>query len=189
MIAGLAKAGQALGDKKVIVRAERAADFILKTMKSKDGRLLRTYGAAPGQNGQARLNAYLDDYAYLVHGLLSLHDATGSARWLDEAKSLTADMMRYYEDKDNGGFYYTSNDHEKLFARAKDQHDGVQPSGNSQAALNLIRLWQKTGDQKYEKEAEKSLHALAGTLKSQPGTLPTTADALALYLEQKKVKK
>jgi uncharacterized protein YyaL (SSP411 family) len=189
MIAGMARAGQALGDKKAVERAARAADFLLQTVKTKDGRLLRSYGAAPGEKARARLNGYLDDYAYLVHGLLALHDATGEARWLTAARELTDVMVKYHHDKENGGFFYTSSDHEKLFARAKDQHDGVQPSGNSQAALNLVRLWQKTGEERYERLAERTIRSLAAPLKNQPGGLPAMADALALYLEVQKEKK
>jgi uncharacterized protein YyaL (SSP411 family) len=186
MIAGMARAGQALGDKKAVERAARAADFVLANLRTRDGRLLRSYGAAPSQKAQGRLNAYLDDYAYLVHGLLVLHDAAGEERWLKEARALTEGMVKYYQDKEGGGFFYTSSDHEKLFARSKDQHDGVQPSGNSQAALNLVRLWRLTGDEQYERLARKTFQGLAGPLKSYPGGLPTLADALALYLEGRK---
>jgi uncharacterized protein len=189
MIAGEALAGQALGDKKPIETAARAADFLLTHMRAKDGRLLRTYGAAPGQKAAARLKGYLDDYAYLVHGLLCLHDATGDNRWLDEAKSLTDVMIQVHGDKDAGGFFYTANDAEKLFARAKDQYDGAQPSGNSVAARNLARLWIKTGEEKYAKEAERTFKALAVPLKSNPASLPALADALALYLDAKEKKK
>src|SRR5262249_30209735 len=77
MIAGYAVAGQVLEDRKYLAAASKAADFLLTKMRTKEGRLLRTYGAAPGQKAEARLNGYLDDYAYLVHGLLCLHDATG----------------------------------------------------------------------------------------------------------------
>jgi uncharacterized protein YyaL (SSP411 family) len=189
MIAGMALAGQALEDKKHIEKAAKAADFVLKNLRTKDGRLLRTYGTAPGQKAEARLNAYLDDYAYLVHGLLCLHDATDEKRWLDEAKALTDTMVEFHLDKDNGAFFYTSNDHEKLFARAKDQYDGAQPSGNSVAAGNLVRLWIKTGDEKYAKLAEKTFKGLAVPLKLQPSSLTALADALGMYLEAKKAKK
>src|SRR5258708_28418532 len=135
MIAGYAAAGQVLGDKSYLDAGGKAAEFILKNLRAKDGRLLRTYGARPGEKAESRLNAYLDDYAYFVHGLLNLHDATKDARWLDEAKTLTDQMIEHYGDK-SGGFYYTSNDHEKLFARSKDQYDAAQPSGNSLAARN-----------------------------------------------------
>ena len=189
MIAGQAAAGQALGDKKPVETAARAAEFLLTHLRTKDGRLLRTYGAAPGQKPQGRLNGYLDDYAYLVHGLLNLHDATGDKRWLDEAQKLTDLMIQYHGDKDAGGFYYTANDSEKLFARAKDQYDGAQPSGNSVAARDLVRLWVKTGEEKYATEAERTFRALAVSLKNNPGSLAALADALALYLDAKGGKK
>jgi uncharacterized protein YyaL (SSP411 family) len=189
MIAGLAVAGDALGDRKAIEAAKRAADFVLKNLKTKDGRLLRTWGAAPGEKAEARLNGYLDDYAFLVHGLLTLHDVTGEARWLDEAKALTETMVEWHGDKVVGAFYYTSNDHEKLFARSKDQYDGAQPSGNSLAAKNLARLWVKTGDEKYAKLTEKTIRALAIPLKNNPTSLPGLAEALAVYLDGKERKK
>jgi hypothetical protein len=186
MIAGAARAGEALGEKKYIDRAVRAAKFVLREMRTPDGRLLRSYGAAPGRKPAARLNAYLDDYAFLVHGLLTLHDVTKDKQWLDEAKALTDTMVKYHLDEEQGGFFYTSKDHEKLFARAKDQHDGAQPSGNSLAAQNLVRLWVKTGDERYAKLADKTIKALAAPLKMSPTSLPALAEALALYLDQKK---
>ena len=103
MIAGLAVAGQALGDKKAIESAARAADFVLKTLRTENGRLLRSYAATPGQKAKARLNAYLDDYAFLVHGLLCLHDVTKEQRWLDEAKRLTDLMVKFHGDDKRGG--------------------------------------------------------------------------------------
>ena len=190
MIAGLAETGKALDDKKIIEKAARAADFLLKNLRNQDGRLYRTYSAVPGQKPAARLNAYLDDYAYLVHGLLTLHDVTGEARWLDEAKTLTGVMVKFYGDDraKAGGFFYTSNDHQKLFARAKDQFDGAQPSGNSIAARNLTRLWLKTGDDQYVKLTETSFKAMAVPLKQSPSSLTTLAEALTLYLDGKKPK-
>ncbi|HEY7310560.1 MAG TPA: thioredoxin domain-containing protein [Gemmataceae bacterium] len=187
-IAGLAVAGQALDDKKAIEKAVRAADFVLKTLRTDKGRLLRTYGAAPGQKAEARLNAYLDDYAFLVHGLLCLHDATKDKRWLTEAKALTDVMVRFHGDQKRGGFFYTSNDHEKLFARSKEQFDGAQPSSNSIAAQNLVRLWEKTGEEQYAELAEKTFKALAAPLKVSPGNLTALADALAMYLDVKAAK-
>jgi uncharacterized protein YyaL (SSP411 family) len=189
MIAGAALAGQALGDQKAVAMATRAADFVLKNLRSKDGRLLRTYGAAPGQKAEARLNAYLDDYAFLVHGLLCLHDVTGEGRWLDEATALTDTMVKLHNDRTAGGFFYTSNDHEKLFARAKDQHDGAEPSGNSVAARNLVRLAAKTGNERYSSLAERSFKALAGSLKSNPTGLTALAEALADFLDAQKTEK
>ena len=188
MIAGYAAAGQVLGEKKYLDAATKAADFLLTNLRTKEGRLLRTYGAAPGQKAQARLNAYLDDYAYLIHGLLALHDATGDKKWLDESKKLADVMVKNFEDEKPGGFFYTSNDHEKFFARAKDQYDGVQPCGNSMAARNFVRLAQKTKDQKYQKLAFKTIRSLAMPLKTSPTSLCTLASALGMYLEAEKKK-
>src|SRR5581483_5761649 len=115
-----ALAGQALEDRKTIEAAAKAADFVLAKLRKPDGRLLRTYSAAPGGKPEARLNAYLDDYAFLIHGLLTLHDVTGDQRWLKEAAALSDVMVEQHLDKKDGAFYYTSHDHEKLFARAKD---------------------------------------------------------------------
>src|SRR5207253_969008 len=86
-------------------------------------------------------------------------------------------------DTDGGGFFYTSCDHEKLFARSKDQYDGVQPSGNSAAARNLVRLWTKTGEDRFRDQAEKSLKAFAASLKANPTSLTAMSDALGLLLE------
>jgi uncharacterized protein YyaL (SSP411 family) len=186
MIAGMAEAGVALGDKGAVAAAGRAADFVLANLRTGDGRLLRTWGAAPGQKAAARLNGYLDDYACLIHGLLALHDATGEKRWLAEARALTDVMVQFHGDKERGAFFYTSKDHEKLFARSKDQYDGAQPSGNSLAAQDLVRLWVKTGEAKYGELAEKTIKALAVPLKTNPTGLTGLAQALAMYLDAKK---
>jgi uncharacterized protein YyaL (SSP411 family) len=184
MIAGLARAGDALGDKDTIASAKKAADFLLKTMKTKEGRLYRSYAAAPNEKAKPRHTAFLDDYAYLVHGLLALYDVTKEKRWLDESKALTETMSKFFA-AERGAFYFTPSDGEKLFARAIDQYDAVQPSGNSQAASNLIRLWIITGEKKYADQAEKTFKVLSSMLKSEPSTLTTLADALAVWLAKK----
>jgi uncharacterized protein len=186
MIAGYAVAGQLLDEPKYTAVAAKAADFVLAKLRNKDGRLLRTYGAPPGGVAEAKLNAYLDDYAYLVHGLLCLHDATKDKKWLDQARALTDVMVKYHADDRSGGFFYTSNDHEKLFARGKDQYDGAQPSGNSVAAHNLVQLWQKTGEERYRELARKTFKAFAPSMKENPSGLTTMAEALALYLDAEK---
>src|SRR5438094_9531001 len=92
-------------------------------------------------------------------------------------------MVEYFSDSDAGGFFYTSKDHEKLFARSKDQFDGAQPSGNSVAARNLVRLWLKTGDATYRATAEKTFKAFAANLQTSPGSTTTMAEALAMFLD------
>jgi uncharacterized protein YyaL (SSP411 family) len=184
MIAGYAEAGRSLAEPRYTQIAAAAADFVLKHQKTKDGRLLRTYGAAPGQAPKAAVAGYQEDYAFLVHGLLNLHEATGDKRWLEEARALTDTMTKFYADEKGGGFYFTASDHEKLFARTKDQHDGAQPSGNSMAARNLVRLGIATGDERYRKEAERTFRSFAGSLKSYGPGLVTMADGLQLYLQK-----
>ncbi|MFO0879875.1 MAG: thioredoxin domain-containing protein [Gemmataceae bacterium] len=181
MIAGLARAGQALKDPASVEAARKAARFVLTTLRTKEGRLLRSYAAVPGEKPQARFNAYLDDYAYLVHGLLTLHAVTGEKNWLDEARALTDTMIRYHGDE-KGGFYYTSSDHEKFFARAKDQYDGAQPGANSIAARNLVVLAGLTGQKEYGARAEKTFRALAPALKANPSSQAALAEALSLWL-------
>jgi uncharacterized protein YyaL (SSP411 family) len=183
MIAGYAEAARTFDEPKYLQAATKAADFVLKHQLTKEGRLLRTYGAAPGQQPKAAVNAYLEDYAYLVHGLLTLHEASKDKRWLDAARKLTDTMLEFHGDKKAGGYYYTAHDHEKFFARSKDQYDGVQPCGNSQAARNLVRLAKLTGDAKYEREAERTLKFFAGVLRANGAALVTMVQALDTYVE------
>jgi uncharacterized protein YyaL (SSP411 family) len=185
MIAAFAKAGQTLKEPAHIKTAARAADFLLKHQLTKDGRLLRTYSAGSGKAAKARGSAYLDDYAFLVHGLLALHSATDDKKWLTQAQTLTDTMIRDYGDKKAAGYYFTANDHEKLFARAKDQYDGATPSGNSMALLNLVQLGQRTGQKRYRAEAERGFRAFAGALKTSPLSLTTMARALEVYLARR----
>ena len=185
MIAGLAEAGKDLKEPSFVKTAVQAADFLLGRQFNREGRLLRTWGAQPGKAAKAQGNAYLEDYAFLVHGLLNLHEATGEKKWLDQSRKLTGSMIHLYGDRKQGGYYFTANDHEKLFARTKDQYDGAQPSGNSMALRNLVRLWRKTGEERYRAEAEKGFRAFAASLKAAPTALTTMAEALDLYLEAK----
>jgi uncharacterized protein YyaL (SSP411 family) len=182
MIAGYARAGQVFANKEYIQAATRAADFILSKMRDKDGRLFRLYAAVPGEKPKARGAAFLDDYAYLVHGLLNLHDATGEAKWLDTAKQLTDIAIKFHGDGDRGGYFFTSSDGEKLFARAKDGYDGVQPSGNSQTARNLLRLSVKTKDSLYRERCEKTIKGFALSLRTNPASMPTMALCLEEFL-------
>jgi hypothetical protein len=92
-------------------------------------------------------------------------------------------MVKWHGDGDRGGYFFTASDHEKLFARPKDYHDGVQPSGNSTAVSNLVRLGHKTADDRYPKLAERSLKQFAGAMKVMPQATPGMAEALHLYLD------
>jgi hypothetical protein len=168
-----------LKEPKYVDAAKKCAEFILTNLRTKDGRLLRSHMTG----GPGRLNGYLDDYAFLIHGLLALHDATSDARWLAEAKALADTMVKWHADVENGGFFYTSHVHEKLFARSKDQYDGAQPSGNSMAALVLVRLGKKTGDATYRDRAAKSFEAFGASLQANPTALTTMLCAVGEYLD------
>ena len=183
MIAGYAKAGQIFQDKAYTNAAITAADFILTKMRDKDGRLLRIYAAPPGEKPRATGAAFLDDYAYLIHGLLNLYDATGDKKWLDAAKQLTDAVVKWYGDGQKGGFYFTASDSEKLFARAKDSYDGVQPSGNSQMARNLLRLGAKTKEDAYRDRGARTVKAFGLALRTSPTTMPTMLRALDELLD------
>jgi uncharacterized protein YyaL (SSP411 family) len=182
MVAGLAEAGQALNEPKYIALAAKAADFVLTKQRTPEGRLLRSYGAAPGEQPKATVNGYLEDYSFLAHGLLTLHTATKDKKWLDAARALTDTMVEFHGEPKRGGFYFTAHDHEKFFARSKEQYDGATPSGNSIAARNLVRLWQATGDAKYLKDAERTFRAFAGALQNNGPSLAAMAYALDDYL-------
>jgi uncharacterized protein len=183
MIAGYARAGEVFKEPEYVKAAATAADFVLAKMRNKDGRLFRLYAAAPGEKPAARGVAFLDDYAYLAHGLLNLHDATGEKKWLDAAKALTDLAIKWHGDTARGGFFFTASDSEKLFARAKDSYDGVQPSGNSQMARNLLRLWQKTKDDTYRELCVKTIKQFALTLRMQPASVPALARCLDELLD------
>jgi uncharacterized protein len=189
MIAGYAEAGRALDEPKYLKTAAQAADFVLNHQLTRDGRLLRSYGAAPGKAPKAAVNGYVEDYAFLVHGLLTLHETTRDKKWLDAARKLTDTMIEFHGDKKLGGYYFTAHDHEKFFARAKDQFDGVQPSGNSLATRNLIRLGTLTGEERYQKEAERHFRFFAGSLRQTGPGLVTMIQALDLWLDGRPVDK
>lgn len=180
MISAYAQAALVLGDVHYVNRAARAADFVLTKMR-KDGRLLRSY-----KNGQARHNGYLDDYAFLIAGLLDLYEATGNSRWLKAALALDRVLEEQYEDKQAGGFFMTSNDHEELLAREKPSYDGAEPSGNSVQALNLLRLHEFTTQDRYRVRAEKTLQAFGEMLKRAPTALSELLLAADYHLDTPK---
>lgn len=170
MIRGLADAGRLLKKQEYVDRAARAAEFVLKRMRTSDGRLLHTYGA-----GQAKLNAYLDDYAFFVDGLIALHQATNDVRWLQAAEELTEKEIELFWDETEGGFYFTSSDHEELLARSKDPVDSVTPSGNAVSASNLVYLAQALSKSDYLDRARRTVEAFAGFIAQNPGAMPRMA--------------
>jgi len=163
MIAALAKGAQAFDEPEYAEAACRAADFILGNMRKPDGRLLHRY-----RDGQAGVQANLDDYAFLVWGLIELYEAIFDTRHLEVALELTSDMVRHFWDEDGGGLYLTPDDGESLFVRKKEIYDGAIPSGNSVAMLNLLRLGRMTATPDLEEKAARIGSAFSGSVKKLP---------------------
>ena len=177
MIDAFAYGYEVLGDKRYRDVAEKAARFNLKHLRTADGQLMRTY-----RDGVAKYNGYLDDYAFLVRGLLGLHQATGEGSWLDEAKSLTDTMSQLFWDDKNGGFYFTLANQKHLVVRTKNPYDSALPSGNAVAANNLLILAQHLGEKDYLDKAEKTLQSFAGMMTQSPGAFMHMLFATNRYL-------
>jgi uncharacterized protein YyaL (SSP411 family) len=182
-ISAFARAAQVLGDGEYAQRAASAADFVLSKMR-RNGRLTRAHYSAG--EGFDQLDAYLEDYAFMIAGLLDLFEATGEARWLREASALDGVLARSYEDPRHGGYFSTSGDHEALLAREKRGEDGAEPSGNSVQALNLLRLHGLTGADGYRRRAEATLRAFSGTLARAPAVLAEMMLAVDYFLDEPK---
>jgi len=163
MIAALAKGAQAFDEPEYAEAAHSAADFILGNMRKPDGRLWHRY-----RDGQVGVEANLDDYAFLVWGLIELYEATFDARYLEVALELTGDMVGHFWDEDGGGLYLTPEDGESLLVRKKEIYDGAIPSGNSVAMLNLLRLGRMTANSDLEEKAAKIGRAFSRSVKQSP---------------------
>ena len=177
MIKGMARAGIVFERTDWIASAQRAVDFIRRVMW-KGGRLLATY-----KDGRAHLNAYLDDYAFMLDGLIELMQAEFRSEDLAFAQDLANVLLGQFEDKTNGGFFFTSHDHEKLIQRAKPSHDNATPSGNAVAALALQRLAYLTGDLRYSAGAERVLKLFYPQAAQRQGGFSSLMGALAEHLE------
>ena len=178
MIAAYADGYRVLHVEKYRQAAERAADFLLTRLRGADGRLLRTY-----RLGKAKLPAYLEDYAFLAHGLIQLHAATSDARWLREARTLVDRMIADFEDRELGGFFYTAEGHESLLARPKDPFDNALPGANSMAILDLLAIHRATGESSYRDHAAKALGAFSSTMSERAFAMPMMLMALERYLD------
>jgi len=172
MIKGLATAGRRLTCSEFIAAATRAVDFIAAN-QWRDGRLLACY-----KDGRARFAAYLDDYAFLLEGVFELLQA----RWRDAdltfAIQLAEALLRHFEDRERGGFYFTADDHEQLIHRPKPLGDDALPSGNGVAAMTLARLGHLTGEYRYIEAAERTLRAAWTTIVQLPYAHNTLLSAL-----------
>jgi hypothetical protein len=177
MISAFARSGFALEEPAYTETARRAARFVLERMRE-EGRLLRTF-----KDGRAVGPAFLEDYAFLIAGLLDLYEADANPCWLREALSLQETLDAHYADDVGGGYFASADDHERLLAREKPGQDGALPSGNSIAAQNLLRLAALTGDDRYRERAAMLFSAFHELLTRAPTALPEMLLALDFDLE------
>ena len=177
MIDAMARAGAVLGESKYIGAAEKGADFLMTHLRRKDGRLLHTW-----RHGQAKLDAYLDDYTWLANSLVSLYEATFDARHLDQAVTLMQTVLDKFSDPQGGGFFYTADDHEELIVRNKGFADNAVPSGNAMAATVLMRLAKLTGGSEYEEAASLAMQATSELMRRAPSATSQMLIAVDLQL-------
>lgn len=173
MIAALSKAARALDKPSYAAAATKAADFLLRELRREDGRLLARY-----RDGEAAFLGYVDDYAFLVWGLIELYETTFELRYLREAVHLNAEMLLLFGDEEKGGLYFYGSDAEQLLTRPKEIYDGAMPSGNGAAALNMLRLSRLTYDAKLSQAADEQLQAFAGAVSKYPPGHALTLAAL-----------
>jgi len=177
MLAALAECGAALGREDYLEAARGCAEFVLRDLRDGEGRLLRTY-----KDGEGRLNAYLEDHAFLLEALLTLYEATFEPRWFEAARALAETTIARFGDRGRGGFFSTSDDHEQLIARRKEIGDHPIPSGNSAAALGLLRLEALTAERSYGEWAEGVLRLFAKAVPRQPDAFAHLLRALDFQL-------
>ena len=163
MIAALAKGAQVFEEPEYSRAASRAAGFVLDNMLTSEGRLLHRY-----RDNEAAIMAGIDDYAFFIHGLIELYEATFEAEYLKTAIQLCEDSLRHFWDELNGGFYDSADDSEALLVRGKEIYDGAIPSGNSIAMLNLLRLGRITGRSDFEAKADAIGMVFSGTISQSP---------------------
>ncbi len=179
MLAAFAEAGRVLGRADYVAVAVANANFLHAQLRRADGRLLRSWKA----DGGARLNAYLEDYAFLADGLLALYQTTFEPRWFEWARGLTDLILAHFADE-AGGFYDTSDDHEALLHRPKDVQDNATPSGNSMAAQVLLRISLLTGEGHYWDVAERMVTGLYEPMARYPGGFAHWLSAATFILGQ-----
>ena len=180
-IRGLAIAGRSLQRPDLIESAIRATDFIQDNMM-RDGRLLASY-----KDGEAQLAAYLDDHAFLLDALLELLQARWDSGRLQLAVEIADLMLKHFTDRDNGGFFFTADDHEALIHRPKPLADEALPSGNGIAALALQRLGFLLGESRYLDAAERTLHSGWTALAEYPHAHVSLLNALDEYLKHPEI--
>lgn len=175
MLAAFAEASAIFQNEEFLEVAKKNADFILENLRENEY-LLRTW-----KNGTGKLNAYLEDYANFADGLIELFQVSGEAKYLKEARNIADKMIAEFWDAEQGGFFFTGENHEELLVRSKDFYDNATPSGNSVAADVLLKLSHLLGDEKYARIAVTVLRLVAAQIKRYPQAFGRALSAMAFY--------
>ncbi len=179
MISGFARGYAVSGDTKYLQAAKNAVNFIENKLASNDGRLKRTF-----KDGQSKLNAYLEDYAFYVGGLLDLFAANSKQEYLDKSIRYTDFMLQHFWDDKEGNLFFTSDDHEQLISRTKSFYDLAMPSGNSMAASNLLRLYHYTQNNSYLDRAVRIMKAGSQSAAENPFGFGQMLNSIYLYVKK-----
>jgi len=177
MLTAFSRAYQVFGRRDDLAAAERAATF-LESNLVRDGRLLVSF-----RDGQARLNAYLDDYAFLARGLLDLYEACFEPRYLERSEALAEAMLAHFENRTGGGFYFTSDDHESLLTRNHSLHDGALPAGAGVATEVLLRLAVHRRRDDFRRSAERTFEAYHPLVRRMPSAYASLLVAAELTVD------
>ncbi len=176
MISAFAEGYRALHEPRYLEAAERAVDFVIT--KLWDGHALRrSY-----KDGVARFNAYLEDYAIVANAMIDTYQASLDAKYLAHARTLGDVILERFLDKQRGGFFFTSEDHEELITRFKGAFDGSTPSGNSASVMALLRLHAYSGDERYFREAERTIKLFHEFMEKQPFAFSHLLEGVDLYM-------
>ena len=184
MIRGYADAGRVLENPTYSNIAIKAANDVLAKAVKQDGRVLRTYTDSQA----AKLNGYLIDYACLIDGLIAIHRSTGDQQWLDHARRIQDKQIDLFWDKERGGFFNVSDDHETLIARSKQMSDRAMPSGNSVAAGNLIYLSEALQDPSYRDKSQRTILSASAILEDNGSMIPRMLIAANAFTNNQKTK-
>jgi len=179
MISSFARGSIWLKEPRYKNAAIKAGDFLLKNLRTPNGRWLATH-----RKGQSKLPAYLDDHAFLAVAFLDLFEATGDERWKKEAISIVELMDVHFADKKRGGYFFTAEDHEKLLARTKDPIDKAIPAGNGWAGQALVRLAALTGDANYTANATRLFKTFQDLMERAPRATESLLQGVGYYLDR-----
>ena len=182
MISAFARAAQVLEEPRYLEAARSSAEFIkTKLYDAKTNALQRRY-----REGHVDIDGFLDDYAFLVQGLIDLYEASFDVKWLTWATRLQEKQDQLFWDRERGGYFSTTGEDSSILLRMRDDYDGAEPSANSVAAMNLLRLWQMTDRDEWKGKADQTLSAFSNPLQQSPTALPQLVAALDFSLSKPK---